>query len=370
MRLLILSASTGGGHDMRAYALQDWWNNKGGVSQVDHPLENTFWGYKAGCQFYNFIQKKIPWFHKVYFNFLEYASIHRFPETIIGAKKFSQRVSAFRPDVIVSTHAHLNHGYFDLSRKSSQKPPGFVVYCGELADGNGFSRHWVNPDNDLFVAPFEEGCTAAEKRGMPDKKILKGGPLLRRDFYRQYPTSFREEVLNRFGLKPNKPIYLLGTGANGVNHHSAIINALNKARIDCQIIALCGRNKKTFEQVKNISWNSYNRVVVLPNLDASTMVDLLMVATWMLARPGAGLTTEAAVTGCPLIFDLSGGCMPQESNNLNFFKNRIGKLLTSSSASQLIELIKNEKDVPRLHLPLEDSPHILLNALSSLVERN
>jgi len=58
MNLLVLSASTGGGHDMRAHALSNWWNKKGGLSYVYHPLENTFVGYKFGCTLYNLIQKK------------------------------------------------------------------------------------------------------------------------------------------------------------------------------------------------------------------------------------------------------------------------------------------------------------------------
>ena len=42
MRLWILSASTGGGHDMRAYAMRDWWEKRGGVAEVFHPLEESF----------------------------------------------------------------------------------------------------------------------------------------------------------------------------------------------------------------------------------------------------------------------------------------------------------------------------------------
>ena len=98
------------------------------------------------------------------------------------------------------------------------------------------------------------------------------------------------------------------------------------------------------------------------------MVDLLNVSTWMLARPGAGLTTEAVVTGCPVIFDLSGGCMPQETNNLNFWKGRVGHLLTSSSPGQLIQNIQSGLKVPRLFIPIENTPNLLLRKLSELVE--
>ena len=47
MKLLILSASTGGGHDMRANALHDWWIEKGSPSLP--PLETSFIGYRFGC---------------------------------------------------------------------------------------------------------------------------------------------------------------------------------------------------------------------------------------------------------------------------------------------------------------------------------
>ena len=40
--ILVLSASTGGGHDMRAFALRDWWHQEGGECEVFHPLESTF----------------------------------------------------------------------------------------------------------------------------------------------------------------------------------------------------------------------------------------------------------------------------------------------------------------------------------------
>ena len=80
---------------MRAFALRDWWHQMGGDCEVYHPLEETFWGYKSGCQFYNFIQRKLPLLHYAYFNFLEFASIHHSPAKIIGAKKFTQKLNHF-----------------------------------------------------------------------------------------------------------------------------------------------------------------------------------------------------------------------------------------------------------------------------------
>ena len=194
MKLWVISASTGGGHDMRAFALRDWWHKRGGVCEVYHPLESSFMGYRVGCQLYNFIQRKLPLLHHGYFHFLELASMHKKPHLIIGSKKFLTAYNNFSPQVIVSTHAHLNHGYFELARNNSVSFPRFVVYCGELADGVGFSKHWVNEKVDLFVSPYKEGCIAAENRGMPLSKCLVAGPLLREPFYKESQPFDKKKI--------------------------------------------------------------------------------------------------------------------------------------------------------------------------------
>jgi processive 1,2-diacylglycerol beta-glucosyltransferase len=365
MKLLILSASTGGGHDMRAFALKDWWMDKGFEAEVFHPLENTFAGYRLGCQLYNLIQKKFPILHYAYFHFLESASIHRDSKKIIGSQKYVQKISSYRPTLIVSMHAHLNHGYFELSRLPNFKPK-FAVFCGELADGYGFSKHWVNPQNDLFISPYMEGCVAAQKRGMPIGKTLASGPLLRKPFYSQEDFVDKKEIEKKFGLDPRLPIYLLGTGANGVNQHLPIIEALRVVDFDAQVVALCGKNQKTYQAVFEVSQSSRMKIIPLRQLDASSMVELLKIADWMLARPGAGLTTEAIVTGCPLIFDLSGGCMPQEKINLNFWKSRQGRVVSSSSPLELTKIIQSKETIPNLKIPVQASPHLLLEALERL----
>ena len=94
-------------------------------------------------------------------------------------------------------HAHLNHGYFELSRSTHLKPR-FAVFCGELADGYGFSKHWVNPQNDLFISPYKEGSVAAQKGECPLKN-LGIRTSLRKPFYSQQDIINKEEILKKFG---------------------------------------------------------------------------------------------------------------------------------------------------------------------------
>ena len=101
-----------------------------------------------------------------------------------GMKRIVARVSEFRPNVVLSTHAHLNHGFFDLARRAvGEDKVRCVTYCGELAAGYGFSRHWVNADADLFVGAVEEVTEAAIGLGMDAQRARTGGFLLAPGFY-------------------------------------------------------------------------------------------------------------------------------------------------------------------------------------------
>ena len=152
MRLVILSSKTGGGHEVRAQAIQEFCNSLDIQSLLVRPLEESSSIYFLGTKIYNWIQRFHPRLHSIYFWLLEHASLHSNPKLIIGGNKFQDQIREFHPSAIISVHAHLNHGFRDLIQKAIPRSifPKFMIYCGELDDGVGYSRHWVNPKADLF----------------------------------------------------------------------------------------------------------------------------------------------------------------------------------------------------------------------------
>lgn len=351
---------------MRAHALQDWWEQRGGKATVYHPLESSFIGYKFGCNLYNLIQRKLPLMHFGYFYFLELASMHRGPRRIVGSKKFVTFCRSINPRIIVSVHSHLNHGFFELVRRDVCKSIPFVVFCGELADGIGFSRHWVNPFNDLFAGPTQECCVAAQKRGMPIEKCVMSGPLLRRSFFQKedFPQN---HIFGLLGLKKSLPTYLLSTGANGFNNHQIVIDAIIARGEVCQIIALCGKNLTTFDTLNQKYKNlDKTRVIPLATINDKMMVQLLKAVDIVFARPGAGISTEVLVTGTHIVFDISGGVMPQEINNLNYWKKHSSTVSLCKNPRLLPDLINSIKKTKPLNIKVEDQPRVLISALESL----
>ena len=352
---------------MRAYSLRDWWQERGGDAQVYHPLENSFWAYRLGCHLYNLIQKKCPRLHFLYFFLLEIFSMHRKARFIFGKKRFVTALNRFSPHLVVSTHAHLNHGFFEIIEKESNLIiPKFIIYCGELDDGVGYSRHWINTKVDLFASPYEEGCRAALRRGMPKEKCFAVGPLLRKPFYQT--KDHHDKVRLKYKLQESLPVYLLGTGANGVNQHLSIIRAFKKTGICAQMVALCGDDAGTLLKLNREGSCGNLRLITLPKVGADEMVALLKISNWIFARPGAGLTTEAIVSGCPIIFDTSRGVMPQEYNNLNFWKKYANTVISCASSRALVDVVLSKGEIPKVHFPAGDSPRILLDKMEELIK--
>ncbi len=226
MRILVLTAATGGGHDMRANAFLRWadrltdWDVR-----IYRPLESGHRFYRFGVEAYNWIQRSAPRLHHGYFGFLEFAGLHRNPKRILGAQRYESLIEAFQPDAIISTHAHLNHGFFDLARqKLGRSNVRCVTYCGELGGGYGFSRHWVNPNADLFIGAAEETVDAAIAMGMPESKVRSSGFMLFPEFYDDNePDRVRRFIQEQLEMDADDFILLLATGAAGANNHLELL---------------------------------------------------------------------------------------------------------------------------------------------------
>jgi processive 1,2-diacylglycerol beta-glucosyltransferase len=334
-RLLILSSSTGGGHDMRAQALRDWvaldpsqhWE----VRQ-HQALETAHGFYRFGVWFYNFIQRHAPFLHHLYFHELELLSLFRHPRWIMGGQKFCELVREFAPHVVVSVHGSTNHGFFELVRQTlGARDVRCVTYCGELSGGYGFSRHWVNPSADLFIGAVTETAEAAQKLGMPADRNKVGGFLLRPDFYQpRLSTEQRASLARELELDPLRFILMLSTGANGALNHTFFLRALAAAGLSLQVIALCGRNEKEKQNIQAMSahWPQLKVCALGRREDMAGLMDL---ADAIVTRPGTGTTSEAILRQCPLILNGMGGIMPQECITVKFCRrHHLGEVITTA----------------------------------------
>ena len=321
MRVLVLTSGTGGGHDMRARALREWvqaltdWE-----IEIHHALESTHGVYRFGVHLYNWIQRTWPALHHIYFNYLELFGMVRNADHIFGAERFTAVVEDFAPDLVVSTHDHLNHGFFELARRvAGRSRVRCITYCGELGGGYGFSRHWVNPEADLFIGAVEEASRAAVALGMDEEKVWTGGFLLRPGFFQAQPpaSELASFVSGELGFEPDRFILLLATGAAGANNHLAILDRLERRAKRLQVVALCGDDEQLLTRIR--AWGARASAVHVNAVGYWDRMPLLMhAASAAVLRPGTGTTSEAITCRCPIIMNRIGGIMPQEMITLRY----------------------------------------------------
>lgn len=349
MRWLILTSSTGTGHNMRADSLRQWAAQVYGDSvevRILHVLENTHALYKFGVELYNVIQRRAPRLHHLYFNYLEAASMHRRGSKIFGRDAFTRLVRDWRPDRVISVHAHTNHGFFDLARAAlPEKPPRCITYCGELFGGYGFSRHWVNPQADGFIGASSEVAAAALAAGTPEKNVLFGGFMLRAPFYAPLDEIDRDADALAAELKLNRSAFtvLLSTGLAGANNHLPILRQLAASGKKLQIVALCSKNEKVRAQIETFAAaHPALAIRALPHTDRIPALKRLV--SVVVARPGTGATSEAILLGTPLIHNGIGGIMPQELITVRYCRQHACARLGSSPreiAREILDLLAN-----------------------------
>ncbi len=318
MRVLIFTSSGGTAHDAAAYAIEAWlkrWDPDGEVL-VEHVLENASVFTRAGVALYNWIQRHGPWMHQIYWRVVEFEDVTK-PGTLLAGRFYVIRLlRRLQPDLLISTHPHINRGHFDLARRVC---PNLrcITCCTELDGGFGFSRNWLTRSADVFWTLTPEVSADVRRRGYKRVPVPALGPL--------FDPAFEEELARpERGISADQlPLLVLGAGANGANNHIRLLDVLLPLAGRLRVVALCGRRQAALDQLRQ--WAEQHPQLSLKPLGfqgPAEMAQLYKQAWAMVARPGARTATEALAAGTVLIFNGFGMTMPQELLARRYFQAR------------------------------------------------
>jgi processive 1,2-diacylglycerol beta-glucosyltransferase len=382
IRILVLTSSTGGGHDARAEAFADWcfllYRHDVDV-RIEQMLEKSSVFNRAGVNFYNKIQASAPWVHKAFYAFVELQSILNKETVSLGRRYYVNVLREYRPHLILSVHDCLNRGYFQLARR--ELGPDNVVcatYCGEFSGGWGYSRNWIEPSVDMYFSRTATAQDYAIKKGIPPEKARVRGYLMnpRAHFEVIAPHdrgAFREENL---GLRPDLFTVFLATGGNGANNHFELLPTLVKWADHCQVIVICGRNKQAFNDL--VHWRASHPEFNCYIDGYSEIVHVLMqVSDVIVTRGGTTTCAKALHFKCPIIFNASGGIMPQEELTWKYLRNGAAsdKIEGAEDFDRIISAwISDPTAYTRmrdnfLRLRYEEDPTILIDELVGLASK-
>ena len=374
VRILVLTSSTGSGHDARAEAFAEWcfrlYRHDVDV-RIEQMLEKSSAFNRAGVNLYNSIQKAAPWFHKIFYTVVEMLSLLNRSDVTFGKSYYLEVLRDYRPHLIFSVHDCLNRGYFQLARETlGANEVRCATYCGEFSGGWGYSRNWIEPSVDLYVSRTPTAAEYAVKKGIPREKSLVRGYLMQprahldvikdRDAYRE----------KRLGLRPDLFTIFLATGGNGANNHFQLLPSIVGHADKYQAIVICGRNKETYNDL--VHWRANHPEFNCYIEGYSDTVHLLMQASDVIVTRGGTTTCAKALHfKCPIIFNAFGGIMPQEELTWKFFRNG-GASLKIEDAADFAAIIDNWLRDPGayqrlresfLRLRYEEDPTILIDEL-------
>jgi processive 1,2-diacylglycerol beta-glucosyltransferase len=326
VRILVLTSSTGAGHDARAAAFAEWcfqlYRHDVDV-RIEQMLEKSSVVNRGGVALYNLIQKAAPWLHHVLYTVVEGLSLLNRSSVSIGAGYYLDVIREYRPHLILSVHDCLNRGYFQLARKTlGEDQVRCATYCGEFSGGWGYSRNWIEPSVDLYFSRTPTARDFAVKKGIPPERTrVRGSMMSPRAHLEVLDADARRRYREkRLGLKPDKFTVFLATGGNGANNHFDLLPTLLRHAVKLQAIVICGRNVEAYSAL--VRWRNRH-----PEFDCyiegfSESVHLHMQASdAIVTRGGTTTCAKALHFRCPIIFNAFGGIMPQEELTWKFFRN-------------------------------------------------
>ncbi|HSH09503.1 MAG TPA: glycosyltransferase [Oceanipulchritudo sp.] len=322
LRVLVLTSSTGSGHDMRAKAFAKWVDALYGSSvevHIEQIIENSSWLGRFGVWIYNTIHRFCPFLHNIYFFIVEVFISSHSGKVSFGGRYYRQLLTNLRPDIVFSVHDSTNYGYFEDAKRLLGEQVRCVTYCGEFSGGYGYSRNWVNPAADLFIARTSEARDYAVRLGMPIQRTRVFHKLLPPvSFTGRIPEEEKADHLRQLGFNPDRFTVFLATGGYGANHHQSFLRALLGLAERVQVIVICGRNQRVFDQLTQWARQHPHFATYVEGY-SSRVADFLQLSDAIVTRGGANTTMEALHFGCPILYNALGGLMPQERCTVRYF---------------------------------------------------
>jgi processive 1,2-diacylglycerol beta-glucosyltransferase len=379
LRILVLTSSTGGGHDARATAFAEWcfqlYRHEVDV-RIEQMLEKSSAVNRAGVNFYNRIQKSAPWLHKIFYAVVELLSYINRRSVVLGGEYYLEVLREYQPHLVFSVHDCLNRGYFQAARTTLG--PGKVrcaTYCGEFSGGWGYSRNWIEPTVDLYLSRTATARDYAVKCGIPPDRSRVRGSLMRPRSHLEVlgPAERRDFRTKRLGLDPDRFTVFLATGGNGANNHAALLPALVRHAARVQAVVICGRNQEAYNEL--IHWRTQHPEFACYIEGYSDNMHLLMqVSDAIVTRGGTTTCAKALHFRCPIIFNAFGGIMPQEELTWKFFRNGAAseKIEDAGDFARLIDRWMTEPAsyaavrANFVKLRYEDNPTLVIDELIAL----
>jgi processive 1,2-diacylglycerol beta-glucosyltransferase len=286
MRVLILSASYGSGHNEAARSLAAAFAARGAhVSVVDHFRELVHPMFERATRgLYMTLLKRAPLVWGAAYalgDWMASDSAFTFGMTRVGAASLAARLDALRPDAVVSVHATPAAAMSTLAAEGRWLPPHTTVVTDFVAHSQ-----WVARGMDRYCVAADEVAHEFVARGIPRERVSVTGVPIRAAFERAVDPAAARAAL---GLRPDVPVLLAMAGSHGsVGRLPEIVRALRGLRAPTQSVIVAGHDAALAAHLRALAVGTSIRV-----LGYVDDVRTLMAAADLLVTKAGGMTLAA-----------------------------------------------------------------------------
>jgi len=329
MKVLILSCSTGGGHDSAARAIMENLKDYNIQTEIinSYNLKSKRFAKKIDDLYINIVTKRPRVFKKIY-KLAELISKTRIISPVYGinklfAKTLEEYIIEKKYDLIIATHIFPAQTLTSIKKKNPELHFLFVATDYVCIP---FSRE-IRPD--YYIIPSSLLSKSYIKCKIDKNKILPYGIPISTKFQKKYDKNVARNLLS---LPKDKKIILIMSGSMGFGNIEKTINLIqNKFENEVFIVTICGNNKKLKDKLNE----EYNNIIAV---GFTSEINLYLDACdVVLTKPGGLTSTEIASKGVPVIFtDPIPGI---ENYNADFFEN-LNMAYVSNKNKELINYLK------------------------------
>ncbi len=253
MNVLILTASTGGGHNRASKALKEFINKHDPDTRVDiidaieecSSLLNftVVKGYKA------LVNWTPQLFGAMYKSSDKQSALSDMVTVIYQqcAKRLQPVIKSYDPDVIISCHPFAGAIVGYIKTYSEFSVPLISIVTDFLPH-----RAYIAEGIDAYITASDKAKTLLNTQyGVDPDRVYDYGHPVFESFYEGNGRS-REEVLSELGFDPDKRTVLIMAGSFGVTDILKIYESLVAIDVDYQIIVITGKNKRLYDAFEQL----------------------------------------------------------------------------------------------------------------------
>ena len=299
MKILIVTASVGSGHEKAAKAVAQGISKfmpDSDVTMIDYMSSSTSLLNAAMKRIYLCMLRFVPYLYECIYNFTAGPKESGYLNALMAvcmSRTMKGLINRYDPEIIICTHPFPADAISHLSAKWRKR------FLSALL----ITDYTVHPmcvchNIDMFFVAHSAMKVSLYSQGIKEGTVFDAGIPVDMNFY---DTVDREKIRQEYGLSMDKPVLLMMGGGLGLGGMEEAMQQLELVQSPLQVVVVAGRNQELFDRVKTKAETSRHYIVVLGFTDK--IRDLMGAADILISKPGGMTLSEAMTMKLPMLLN-------------------------------------------------------------------